>query len=178
MRRMTPKRILARDRRMAAVHEAGHWVMAEWVMAEPWSFSARIEPTESNSDYEKTWIGQFQYLRPSSQRKRKLVAVAGAVAELCWFGQPVEEELFWLEPGMMSDSDWRLAGCNPGEPDRALCRAIEKAGELLCRNGPLWGNLILKSRDLIGSSRFFLETTSDGTNLLLTRLRKDTRRRR
>ena len=160
MPRMTQKRILAWDRRNAAVHEAGHHVMAQLCGIEP--VAAWIEPTETPRKNEKLWIGHFQSKTPSRSSPRsiprltritKLVAVAGSVAEYCWRGEEVDPDYWWMFPEIMSPADWREAGCNPGQPDDACFRAIDRAGELLSRNGLLWDDLVSTARQLIYESR-------------------------
>jgi hypothetical protein len=86
------------------------------------------------------------------RKKRKLVAVAGSVAEFCWRGDEIDL-FYWYEPEVMSESDWEMADCSPGQPDRACFTAIEEVGELLGRGRPLWGELIANARRLIVNSR-------------------------
>src|SRR5688572_4848564 len=88
------RRICARDRRLAAVHEAGHLVIARHFRLI--TASARIFPTGATSDLEKLWVGNFRYSARMLVGKRdphvkqarpsvlRAVAVAGKVAELCW----------------------------------------------------------------------------------------------
>jgi hypothetical protein len=37
----------------------------------------------------------------------------------------------------MSESDWRLAGCEPGQADDVLWRAIENVGRMFRLDGPI-----------------------------------------
>ncbi len=53
---MSYRRLLARDRRKAAVHEAGHVVIAR--MFGLTDIDAHIRRHFESSIYEKTWVGQ------------------------------------------------------------------------------------------------------------------------
>ena len=83
----------------------------------------------------------FSGKKPTKQHQR-MIAVAGAVAEACWQDRvicDVADEWDWYDPAVMSESDWRFAGCSVGEPIRALFTAIDEVGALLRSNGgPLW----------------------------------------
>jgi hypothetical protein len=81
---MTRMRIAARDRRMVAIHEAGHVTVARhvgWVGVSAW-----LEKTPDPGICEKLWIGHTRYLSPSIINKKiynkniDMFAVAGAVA--------------------------------------------------------------------------------------------------
>jgi hypothetical protein len=145
---MNPKRILARDRRGAAVHEAGHITIAARFGMYP--VSAWIVRNDPAGDYERTWIGrvQFHQLGRLTPQQRRMVGVAGSVAEwLCGGG--------WIEDYFpeMSESDWGLAGCEPDEPDGALMDAVADVGELFERDGPGWRELMTEARRLVVHSR-------------------------
>ncbi len=81
-----------------------------------------------------------------------MLGCAGAMAELCWKGEYIDPG-YWTEPEMMSPSDWRLCGCEPGEPDKVCIEAIERLQYLLSDDGPLWGELLREARRLIVTSR-------------------------
>jgi hypothetical protein len=146
---MTSKRIYARDRRIAAVHEAGHIVIARAVGIEVWS--ARIGPNTREA-VERTWIGQvgipISDLEKVDDVSRRMVGVAGSLAAHLWCGGRIED----FFPDAMSRNDWYYAGCDPNEPD-ALTDAIGEVGRLLARDGPVWQELIAESRRLIVQSR-------------------------
>jgi len=55
---MNPRRTLARDRRPAAIHEAGHVVVARQLGIE--ISSAWIAPNDGGLPDERTWIGRVQ----------------------------------------------------------------------------------------------------------------------
>lgn len=114
--RMTPQRILAEDlarqRRNAAMHEAGHVVMAE-------RFGVRVGMayifcTEPYDPMKLSWAGETWYCRGGRWRfddlsvhKRAMISVAGAAAELIWdceFADPCELV------NLMSPPDWEGSG--------------------------------------------------------------------
>jgi len=156
MSRWTPARISAFDRRKAAIHEAGHVVVADHLNRNNFvqSASARIfrNPT-SDPRSEKTWLGQARhspdFLSPFELR---MVACAGAAAEFIWSGSDPEPDDWW-DPESMSPSDWRLAECQPGEPDELCCEAIEELAKLLARDGRLWREVTHEARYLIEDER-------------------------
>src|ERR1700721_3897527 len=79
---MPVKRVIARDRRRAAIHEAGHLVIAEHVGLRCGLARIFPNPEPLAGLFEKTWLGQVSY-RPCqhvSTIKCRMVAVAGAVA--------------------------------------------------------------------------------------------------
>ena len=141
------RRIVARERRTAAVHEAGHAVVARRYGMRS---SARIFPNvgADPQGWERTWLGQSEcFGQTQSEHRRKVIAFAGAVAECCWYRDPIDHSSMWEDPDRMSPSDWALAGCAPGEPDRACLLAAEKAESLL--SGRLWPQLVTTARALI-----------------------------
>jgi hypothetical protein len=62
------RRLCARDRRLAAVHEAGHLVIARHFRLI--TASARIFPSRGTSDSEKLWVGNFSFSRLMLAGKR------------------------------------------------------------------------------------------------------------
>jgi hypothetical protein len=148
-------RVISRDRRMAAIHEAGHIVVARsfGVSCQAW-----IVPVLDNEPWQKMWVGRSCFIggKPTS-RQLSMIAVAGAVAEACWQDRAISsvaDEWDWYDPAVMSESDWRFAGCSVGQPSRALFTAIDEVGALLRSNGgPLWQELIQTARGLIDTSR-------------------------
>ena len=71
------------------------------------------------------------YRTKPTKRQRRMVAVAGAIAELSWQREFDEIDYdfdwchdWWWDPAIMSESDWDLAGCGPGEPDKPFFTAI------------------------------------------------------
>jgi hypothetical protein len=172
----TFSRIRTRDRRMASIHEAGHAVLAETFDL---SYCVGIFPlpdvTAETWFESHTWIGTFRnggrlikrrgliVKTPPTKRQERLIAVAGGIAEACWqyrnsdqqFECPWDLGLDYCEDRhIMSDSDWELAGCAPGQPDTPFFTAVEKVIELLRPNGgALWPDLTRTARNLIETSR-------------------------
>jgi hypothetical protein len=150
MANMNPKRILARERRVAAIHEAGHVVVSRRLGFE--LLSAWIAPHDGEPD-DRTWIGRVQIRRSheASEHDRRMLGVAGSVAEHLWHGGWIED---YSPDEAMSESDWHLAGCDPDdEPDDVFLDAIEDVGRLFTRNGSGWQELVAESRRLIVASR-------------------------
>jgi hypothetical protein len=119
------------ERRNAAIHEAGHAVIARHVGVHvEWAEIWRKDPADEG---EKAWIGRCRFYRPRpvSRARRAMIAVAGAIAEHVWRGEADflrnEGEWAWDEEAIMSPTDWDLTGCAPGEPDAVLMRAVDKA---------------------------------------------------
>jgi hypothetical protein len=146
---MDQRRIFARDRRSAAVHEAGHVVVTRILDLE--IMSAWIVPNDGD-DTERTWAGRVQIanVRGAGDLARRMVGVAGSVAEHLWRSEWIED--YWPDEEM-SDSDWQLAGCEPGKPDDLFENAIQEVADLLVRDGPGWKMLVAESRRLIVASR-------------------------
>jgi hypothetical protein len=64
------------------------------------------------------------------------------------------DESYWYEAAIMSETDWRLAYCAPGEPNPTLFRAARRVHDLL--HGELRADLYAIARQLIqdqGSAR-------------------------
>ena len=140
------KRLEARDRRLAAVHEAGHIVVAR-KLGIP-QIDARLTKCANSDPMERTsWSGQHRAcLRGVSKQKRTMYAVAGTVAEACWNGLTALD-IDWDDRNIMSPTDWAETGREPGNPDRALYKAVDAVFELLNRdNGCLWPRLVREAR--------------------------------
>jgi hypothetical protein len=131
------------------VHEAGHVVVARRFGLR--ISSAWIVPNEGAEADEVTWAGRVQIQTSGTpEMARRMVGVAGAVAEWLWRGGWIED---YFPEGTMSESDWHLAGCNPDEPDDALMDAIGEVGRLFERDSLAWQELIAESRRLIVDGR-------------------------
>ena len=152
MRPGSVERVMARDRRLAAVHEAGHVVVAAHFGLHP--AHARLWRADSPMPDGRAWIGrvQFRGLDVLSSLERRMLGCAGAAAELCWQREDVHPDC-WIEADRMSESDWRLAGCPLGEPDDMCIEAIEELQCLLSEDGPLWSDLLRQARQLIVEAR-------------------------
>ena len=163
---LPPKRIEATERRLAAIHEAGHISAASYlnllnVSGAIW----KHREADARCD-EKSWVGHTAYfpLRvhgTSVSNLRgddlKLFSVAGAVSELSWQGATFEETLeneSWNDPAAMSDSDWLGCKCAPGNPSPRMIGIIEKAFRLFSRDGGiLWPGVLVYARTLIVEAR-------------------------
>jgi hypothetical protein len=151
------KRIEARDRRWAAIHEAGHDTMARHRgMREVDSWIERVgDPTR----YETSWVGHCRWRNPTrgSRRSDTMIGVAGMIAENLWKAgnDPGRmDSIYDLldDPNCMSESDWRNAGLNCDNGwTKTQHRQIEAVIDLL--SGPLWSELLATARKLIVESR-------------------------
>lgn len=163
----TVGRIRALDRRMAAVHEAGHAAIAMHVGVDVWS--VHIYPNDTNDICnEKTYRGQATFEPPSDPNHWRMISVAGMVAERVW---EARGPAFVCWPDNLSDSDcmsptdWEGTGCEPGEPDDALIAAVDAVEDLLVWD--LWPKLVALSRKLIeADSRRTPEATLDVSSML------------
>jgi hypothetical protein len=154
---MNQTEIWAYDRRNAAVHEAGHTVIGIHIGLLPLP-QAWIEPVANPQADEKSWVGRTLFAQvPRSKRGRRMFAVAGSVAEAIWRGGDLVDTDCWYDPLQMSPSDWQLAECEPGSPDRACLFAIEEVAKLLARTGRLRSALVRQARRLIEDSRVHLQ---------------------
>ena len=153
---MMPSQIYARDRRMAAVHEAGHCLIAQRYGGQPDAWIDRnpdiIDPYAGSS----TWIGQtgmFWGRLKLSDYRRMQIGVAGCVAETVWRDR--DRCFDWwsdfTDVAAMSPSDWALTGHQPVEPTRKLVRAANEVASLLTTE--LWVPLCQMARELIEDSR-------------------------
>lgn len=151
------KRLEARDRRLAAIHEAGHHVIARHRgMREVDSWIERAgEPTR----YETSWVGHCRWRNPTrgSRRSDTMIGVAGMIAENLWKARNdlgLMDSIYDLldDPNCMSESDWRNAGidCDTGWT-KTQHRQIEAVIDLL--SGPLRSELLRQARKLIIESR-------------------------
>jgi hypothetical protein len=142
-------RSLVRDRRQAAVHEAGHVVIAALLGYNPTSAWICLAGSLDLLS-EKCWFGRVQFcLHGASDHDRRMIGVAGEVATIHWNGGFVEDCIWDSD---LSESDWRLTGCTPGEPDKKFFDAVSEVSVLLARNGPHWPSLTLTARRLICES--------------------------
>jgi hypothetical protein len=155
----TPARIEAWERRLSAVHEAGHYVIAQQLRIEVGR--ARIWRREAGEDG-TLWGGNCEFRLEDRQRlghyHRAMHAVAGMVAEVCWYSRDPDarlsvweyEDQYLQDPDCMSETDWAGTGCLPGEPLPWVGRACVRVQTLLWRDtGKFWPELLSVSRTLI-----------------------------
>ncbi|WP_426437794.1 hypothetical protein [Bradyrhizobium genosp. P] len=152
--KFAPERTLARDRRLAAVHEAGHAAMAGHVGFRV--VDVHIKPSgHSPLDLcNKSWVGRITLDQNGCSnralaKKWRWVALAGAVAEHAW---KYNERVGYDEvedPAFMSLSDWHMAGSTPAALTGELLDDLDSVCDLLGREGRLWPHLLLISRQLI-----------------------------
>lgn len=145
-------------RRLTAVHEAGHAVVAAslglrvqtWI----WPIYRAGEEIPVGS---KVWLGWTRH-EAADQDGTRLVGVAGAIAEASWLRtHPGAHDRSGARPGdwlaCMSDFDWKSVGCKAGKPDAACLRAAKQVIPMLEPGGALWGRLCHMARDIIIASR-------------------------
>jgi hypothetical protein len=117
---MNSKRILAHDRRQAAVHEAGHVAVARRLGLRISSAWIVLNEGEAAAD-ELTWSGP----RPDRKRVRSGSTVSPH-GRRCRGGcgisvaRRLDRRLLPRRQYVMSESDWHLAGCSPDELDDAI----------------------------------------------------------
>lgn len=151
----SPTRMEAYDRRLAAIHEAGHALIAIHLGYKAHAWIHRNETADPLR--EKTWLGHMTVhnlpTEPGHPHVR-MVAVAGMVGETLWkcghdeeYAEPWGWEDYLLDEASMSPSDWRLSGCVPGEPDDDLFHVVAQVGALFM--GESWPKLNTMSRRLM-----------------------------
>lgn len=154
----SPARIKAYDRRISAIHESGHALMAIHL---GYDATAWIHTNDTIAPLdEKTWLGHMSMHNTptdSGHPHTRMVAVAGMVAETLWknghqedYAEPYGWEDYLADEDSMSFSDWRLADCVPGEPDDNLYDVTADVGRLFMSD--LWLTLTDMSRTLIGDT--------------------------
>jgi hypothetical protein len=159
MKNISPQAELsALERRIAAIHEAGHVVVGHHLGCElvGCHITARIIRNENAHlfERERTWWGcaNFSAVNRLDSLQRRTIACAGFAAERCWRGDNLDPDL-WKNPSVMSQMDWAMAECEPGKADRLCVIAINRLGPLLSMGGPLWDDLLRQARQLIIDSR-------------------------
>ncbi len=147
----------AHDQENAAVHEAGHLVVARHVFANHfWSYhhlKARIYRVPEGTRCGSTWNGDFPFepfdLPPEERAK---IGVAGVIAITRWRGKSVQD-LDWKNPKTMSKCNWGICDCEPGQPTRVLLTAADAVFTLLDPAADCWSDVFKEARRLIEESR-------------------------
>lgn len=153
-----PARMKAYDRRLAAIHEGGHALMAVYL---GYTADAWIHPNETDELIaEKTWLGHATvHDRPRScaHPHNRMIAVAGMVAETLWkngrdeeYAEPYGWEGILLDEDCMSFSDWWNTNCEPGQPDDDLYDVVAEVAGLFM--GDYWPILTDMSRTLMSDT--------------------------
>jgi hypothetical protein len=146
----------AYDRRLTAIHEAGHFVVACHFGFEAF---ARIWANYDGRTDEVFYLGRCHWWATDSVTpiKERMIGVAGAVAQKVWDDPDGISELFegsYWDKRVMSSSDWMSCGCEPGFPDWYLIQAAERVARLFnpasCK---LWPIVVRLSRDIINVYR-------------------------
>ena len=150
------RRIEAKDRRRASIHEAGHFIVASSLGLK--EVEAWITPTGATPSIdEAVWVGQcgFRAARRLSALGHMKIAVAGFVAEQCWLSRneadafPIcWDDSLW-DGWAMSPADCAMARHAPGEPSSKLVRACEAVEAALMPGGQFWPALLSSSRQLM-----------------------------
>ena len=166
-RQLPPCRIEAYDRRTAAVHEAGHIVVGRALGFTVYGYIFR--DGEPNLEW-KSWLGKTdisheQSFVPLNDAKLR-IAVAGAVAEFCWRRTEIEDlldDIRWTEVDIMSSSDWRMSGCQPGKPNADFMQAVGTVAQYFDREkGFLWSPLVRTARELMLDARMTFAPRDSG----------------
>ena len=151
-------RTQARERRRVALHAAGHLVIGEHL--ELHVCGAVIWQVRDIGLDEKIWHGQVFYdpceLDCLTRAERAMFGVAGTIAEEVWLERRTgSDRLEWDDllsyPDSFSFSDWRLTGCEPGDPDAFLQAIVEQVARLF--DGSLHDVLSGAARTLIRNSQ-------------------------
>lgn len=156
------RRVQARDRRRAAIHEASHLVIARHFKVP--GIGAAIWPTGTiDPRCSVTWTGQFSIPRGAwnrlSGRRAAMIGVAGALAEEVWLERTTGERLgyledFFSEPDVMSPTDWNLACAQPGEATSGLIRNADRVVDLLGQPS-VWNAVCQGARQLMRVGKLY-----------------------
>lgn len=142
-------RIVAYERRNAAMHEAAHFSVVCWTGVR--HVGAWIAPVaDCDPHLDRTYTGQTVFgsdYHKLSEIRRFMIGVAGAMGECLWRDGPdpcISDILTYYD--LMSSTDWP-EGCSSDEYPAKLERAGEKVVELL--NGALRQPWLSAARSLI-----------------------------
>jgi hypothetical protein len=136
-------RRLALNRRLSAIHEAGHVVTAHSYDVESFGI---IWPDGDCWDGCAIMPGVWDL--PAA--RRRVVGIAGCAANMMWLGIPVDQ-FFTMPIQPVSDTDWKLIGRVAGRDNMTvLSEALALAIAKLERD---WTNLLAVTRQIIAESR-------------------------
>jgi hypothetical protein len=147
------RRIQARGRRMAAIHEAGHVIVAREHGAEAYAYIVRRVDGDPRTD--KVWAGQCRFRCSATGRHgQRLISLAGFAAEMVWRGLDAEGfDIMMSDPVAMSATDWQRAGVSDltalSDVDD-LARAYDDVLQILHDN---WPDVLVQARALIEDAK-------------------------
>lgn len=151
-------REFVRHRRMAAVHEAGHVVIAK-MLGIPVLASITVR-SDLDFDFrrERIWAGWTLRIGDTANDEQlRMFGVAGAVAELCWLREPVD----LCFGDLMSESDCAIAQCDPDYPDDECMDAAFAVAKILRPDGSYWHRVLHEARKLIVTRRGLLRANKE-----------------
>jgi hypothetical protein len=132
------------------VHEAGHVVIAKMLRVPACAYICFNPETEFDFRTERIWYGRtLCFGDTATEDQSRMIGVAGAVAELCWFREPVDEFVGQL----MSERDCLMAQCDPDDPDDKCIEAVDAVYRILRPSGSHWHHLLIEARKLILTSQ-------------------------
>jgi hypothetical protein len=143
---------------MTAVHEAGHVVIAKMLGIPALAYIGVRADMDFDFREERIWYGWTLRIGDAANDDHlRLIGVAGAVAELCWLREPVDEFVGQL----MSDGDCAIAQCNPDYPDDKCMEAADAVAKVLRPDRSHWEDLLIEARKLILTSQGILRANTE-----------------
>ncbi len=164
---MTDDEIRERDKRLAAAHEAGHFVVSAYFGQD---LTARIEKSESTDlESERAWVGQVE---TETGDWTPAIAVAGELAVSL-----IEEPEGWNDLDSLADDvldeiqddpDYLSPTDRASFPDDKVAQrdAIIEAAKILCNNYAffMWATQELYHQSEISATRFALACEFENNN--------------
>lgn len=140
------------------MHEAGHIVIAKMLRVPAWAYIYFNPETDFDFRTERIWYGRtLCFGDTATEDQLRMVGVAGAVAELSWLREPVDE--FFAEK--MSKGDCLTAQCDPDDPDDKCMEAVDAVAGVLRPCGSHWDDLLIEVRKLIIASQPILRANNE-----------------